>query len=110
MGVVNNCIPYTMYPIAMNWGVNIGVVAILAATSPLIACVCALFVTKEKLTIRRGAGGWRRSVLLRFDGIVGLLLGVGGVALLSAEKFHTHKNGALCWDGNRVDDDFSVWQ
>ncbi|KNC46568.1 uncharacterized protein AMSG_03003 [Thecamonas trahens ATCC 50062] len=71
MALLNNVIPYTLYPIAMNLGINIGVVAVLAATSPLIA---AALVALARRPPTLGRALWPA-----------LALGLAGVALLYAE-------------------------
>lgn len=68
MGLVNNVIPFSLFLIAQTI-VSSGLAAVLNATTPLFAVLVMAAAGEERLTGRR---------------IAGVLIGIGGVALLRA--------------------------
>ena len=72
LGLANNVIPYTLYPVAMNLGVNVGITALLAATSPLMVVLVAYGTSM---------GPYR---------VASLVLGLGGVACLYVSRISAH--------------------
>lgn len=68
MGLVNNVIPFSLFLVAQTI-VSSGLAAVLNATTPLFAVLVMAAAGEERLTARR---------------IAGVLIGIGGVAILRA--------------------------